>query len=56
MNNPPCYEPDCEKCSLRESCKNYKPVYIPYPYTSPTGTGDYWPIKYPNTVGDACID
>ena len=21
---PPCYEPDCEKCPFKESCKNYK--------------------------------
>ena len=47
MPNPPCYEPDCEKCSLKESCKSYKVPYIPYPYTS--GTGDYWPIRHAAT-------
>jgi hypothetical protein len=36
MSNPDCYVPDCEKCSLKDSCKSYQPVYppvLPSPYT-----------------------
>lgn len=42
---PPCYQPDCEKCPFKDSCRNYiKPPTdnIPwYPYPS---TGDPLPL------------
>lgn len=43
--NPPCYQPKCETCSYRDSCKNYQPnKWNPYP-----GTGDPYPPTY---IGD----
>jgi len=42
---PPCYIPDCAKCPLKDSCKNYiKPYYPPYYY--PDYTGD--PVQPPS--------
>jgi len=41
MTKPDCYEPDCEKCEYKETCKNRKVEgntniwyynYLSYPY------------------------
>lgn len=46
---PPCYQPDCEKCPFKDSCRNYirPPVNIPnwLPYWLPYPTYD--PFYYP---------
>ena len=44
---PSCYQSDCKKCSLKDSCKNSteKPTcFLPWsPVTNPlSSTGDWW--------------
>jgi len=46
---PHCYQPDCGKCSFKDSCRNYiKPPMDIYPYNPPynpwyPSTGDPLP-------------
>ena len=40
IEKPPCYQPDCETCPLRESCKN-RTYPVPW-YPPPTYTNPYW--------------
>ncbi len=57
-SEPSCYQPDCEKCPLRDSCRNYKPIINPPDTTwTPSVTWPYpstpdatVPYKYPGIV------